>query len=300
MCSSNNNQIVNPLPKLTLIGHETEIKSLLISAELGLIISGSLNLMLIHTTTSGDIVCYIDIRNRFKKNLLNSKSVKQLNSNTYFKNTKEASIEASLVGNNAGTKNLAQKIYSGNKSGKGENEAANQKLLSASKLDPEDYYITNLVLSRELAFIVGIAIPKKSSNKLKKQSSSTLLFTYNLRSQLMKCVSFATNSLFSPLLTTTRDGEYLIIFENHHTIKIIQSFDLTPLYALSISDLASNLQNSNDLNPNSKIVNVNSSKAIRSILLLDYKYLLVGLDSGKLIVYQIDFTKWQQEFSTRY
>ena len=302
MCSSNNNQIVNPLPKLTLTGHETEIKSLLISAELGLIISGSLNLMLIHTTTSGDIVCYIDIRNRFKKNLLNSQSVKQLDSNTYFKNTKEASIEASLVGNNAGTKNLAQKIYSDNKSSKGENEAANQKLLSASKLDPEDYYITNLVLSRELAFIVGIAIPKKSLNKLKKQSSSTLLFTYNLRGQLMKCVSFATNSLFSPLLTTTRDGEYLIIVENHHTIKIIQSFDLTPLYALSISDLnlASNLQNSDDLNSNSKIVNVNSSKAIRSILLLDYKYLLVGLDSGKLIVYQIDFTKWHQEFSTRY
>lgn len=90
MCSSNNNQIVNPLPKLTLTGHESEIKSLLISAELGLIVSGSMNLILIHTTTNGDIVCYIDIRNRFKKNLFNSRSNRQLDgdSNSYFKNTK--------------------------------------------------------------------------------------------------------------------------------------------------------------------------------------------------------------------
>lgn len=176
-------------------------------------------------------------------------------------------------------------------------EIQNQKLLTASKMDPEDYYITNLVLSRELAFIVGIAIPKKSLNKLKKQNSSTLLFTYNLRGRLMKCVSFSTNSSFSPLLTTTRDGEYLIIVENHHTIKIIQSFDLTPLYALSISDLnlSSNIQSSEDaIVNNGKIMNMNSSKAIRSILLLDYKYLLVGLDSGKLIIYQIDFNQWSR------
>lgn len=88
MCSGNNNQIVNPLPKLTLTGHESEIHSLLVSAELGLIVSGSLNLILMHTTTNGDIVCYIDIRNRFKKNPFSSKSNKQLDVNTYHKDTK--------------------------------------------------------------------------------------------------------------------------------------------------------------------------------------------------------------------
>lgn len=201
----------------------------------------------------------------------------------------------------AGNKGLVQKIYSSDgKSSKSEGDRQNQKLMSTSKIDPEDYLITNLVLSRELAFIVGIGIPKKSLNKLKKQNSSTLLFTYNLRGQLMKCVSFSTNSSFSPLLTTTRDGEYLIIVENHHTVKIIQTFDLTPLYALSISDLnlASNIQNNDEANASSGKM-VNSSKAIRSVLLLDYKYLLVGLDSGKMVVYCIDFNKWH-EFSTRY
>lgn len=103
----------------------------------------------------------------------------------------------------------------------------------------------------------------------------------------MKCVSFSTNSSFSPLLTTTRDGEYLIIVENHHTIKIIQTFDLTPLYALQSND--------ESISNNGKVVNV--SKAIRSILLLDYKYLLVGLDSGKLIIYMLDFNKWHYEWS---
>jgi WD40 repeat protein len=87
MCSSSN-QIVNPLPKLTLTGHEAEIKSLLISAELGLIVSGSLNTILLHTTTNGDIVCYIDIRNQFKKNLFHSKTSKHFDINAYFKNTK--------------------------------------------------------------------------------------------------------------------------------------------------------------------------------------------------------------------
>lgn len=88
MCSSNNQIVNNPLPKLTLTGHESEIKSLLISAELGLIVSGSLNSILIHTTTNGDIVCYIDIRNRLKKNLFNTKLNKQVDINAYFKNIK--------------------------------------------------------------------------------------------------------------------------------------------------------------------------------------------------------------------
>ena len=54
----------NPLPKLTLTGHESEVVSLLISAELGLIVSGSCNLILLHTTSGGDCICSIDVRCR--------------------------------------------------------------------------------------------------------------------------------------------------------------------------------------------------------------------------------------------
>lgn len=54
----------NPLPKLTLCGHQSTITSLLISAELGIIVSSSLNKILIHTTTQGECISEIDFRAR--------------------------------------------------------------------------------------------------------------------------------------------------------------------------------------------------------------------------------------------
>ena len=33
---------------------------------------------------------------------------------------------------------------------------------------------------------------------------------------------------------------------------------------------------------------------------MDYKYLLVGLDCGKLLIYNIDFNRWHHEYSSRY
>lgn len=54
----------NPLPKLTLCGHQSAIISLLISAELGIIVSSSMNKILIHTTTQGECISEIDFRNR--------------------------------------------------------------------------------------------------------------------------------------------------------------------------------------------------------------------------------------------
>lgn len=54
----------NPLPKLILCGHESAILSLWISAELGLIISGSKNTILIHTTSQGECITEIDVRKR--------------------------------------------------------------------------------------------------------------------------------------------------------------------------------------------------------------------------------------------
>ena len=55
---------LNPLPKLTLCGHKSTIISLLISAELGLIVSASRNTILIHTTSHGECITEIDIRRR--------------------------------------------------------------------------------------------------------------------------------------------------------------------------------------------------------------------------------------------
>jgi WD40 repeat protein len=64
----------NPLPKLTLWGHESTIISLLISAELGLIVSASRNTILIHTTSHGECITEIDIRKRGALNTFRSMS----------------------------------------------------------------------------------------------------------------------------------------------------------------------------------------------------------------------------------
>lgn len=64
----------NPLPKLTLCGHEHSINSLLISAELGIIVSSSCNRILIHTTSQGECITDIDFRCRHSSLKLRSLS----------------------------------------------------------------------------------------------------------------------------------------------------------------------------------------------------------------------------------
>lgn len=176
--------------------------------------------------------------------------------------------------------------------------------------DEQDYLITNLVMSRELAFIIGIAHPIDSSSdegdskpssakKLSRTNSrieksehsqSSLLFSYNLRGCLMKCISFGAGNFSRPrdtsLLTATRDGEYIIMTENANVIKILRTFDLTPLYALNTSELATQFQG--------------EQNRIKSLTLADFKFLLVGLENGKLIVYNVDFNRWHHEYSSRY
>lgn len=70
-----NYQTANPLPKLTLCGHESPITSLLISGELGIVVSASCNRILIHTTGQGECITDIDFRSRysFHRNPYNSK-----------------------------------------------------------------------------------------------------------------------------------------------------------------------------------------------------------------------------------
>lgn len=197
---------------------------------------------------------------------------------------------------------------------KSESKADNASLTSndasiEAGYDDQEYLITNLVMSRELGFIVGMAHPVESSleqsslkpGSAKKvhsnprvektdQNQPSLLFSYNLRGVLMKSISFGAGSASRPrdssLLTVTRDGEYIIMTESSNVIKILRTFDLTPLYALNTSELSTQFQG--------------EQNRIKSMALADSKFLLVGLENGKLIVYNVDFNRWHHEYSSRY
>lgn len=157
-------------------------------------------------------------------------------------------------------------------------------------MDDTDYSISNLTISRELGFIIGIAVPDVESKKQRKgkpkrsqQSNVGYLFTYNLKGNLIKCVEISVNvkERESTILLTSRDGEYIILTENCNSIKILRTFDLTPLYAFNTSDAPSSFQ----------------TDKIRSLNLVDLKYLLVGMENGKFLVYNIDFNRWNQEYN---
>lgn len=162
---------------------------------------------------------------------------------------------------------------------------------SGLNFDENDYIITNLTISRELGFIIGVAIVETESKGKKKwkktsESSSSYLFTYNLKGNLIKCLEMNVNlkERESIILQTSRDGEYIILTENSNTIKILRSFDLTPLYAFNTCDAPADFQ----------------MDKIRSLNLVDLKYLLVGLENGKFLVYNIDFNRWNHEYNNRY
>jgi rugose, isoform F len=145
--------------------------------------------------------------------------------------------------------------------------------------------------------IVGTAFTCDKSGD--KRSSSTkpqcILFTYNLRGELHKCITFSPPKEATLLLMTiTLDGEYIILNESQHVIKIIRTFDMTPLCALNTSDVMPNFLG------NQEIDSSQVSNCIKSLLLVDYKYLLVGTDNGRLIIYRLDFNRWHHEYSSRY
>ena len=175
-----------------------------------------------------------------------------------------------------------------------------------SAFDDTDYLINNLVMCRELGFIVGIAIPQtsedeksmsglaekhlKTSKSETQQNRNALLFSYNLRGKLIKCIQIGNISFSkdrdSTLMLTTRDGEYIVMTEGGTAVKILRTFDLTPLYALNTTELSTAF--------------VGEHNRIKAMTLADFKYLLVGLENGKLIVYNIDFNRWHHEYSSRY
>ncbi|XP_053205583.1 LOW QUALITY PROTEIN: neurobeachin-like [Panonychus citri] len=346
----------NPLPKLILTGHESMIMSLLISAELGLISSGSKNLILVHSITNGDCITAIDVRKRH----LNVSDAISLsfkpfadncddpvdpmdegnNKNVEVKVTMEASMTAGEVSiqyspsKERKTSGCSEKSSSRSTNSKVHRDSTDSNVNLNTNCGDDDYFINNLVLARELAFIVGTACsvdrPLSSSpssskssssllssltstimpNTISSSSSSTattttvapseptaLLFTYNLRGELHKCISFPRpKDISSLMMTITRDGEYIILSESPYMIKILRTFDVTPLYALNTSDLLTACPN-----PDLAVRETGQgTNAIKSILLVDYKYLLVGTENGRLIIYKLDFNRWHHEYSSRY
>lgn len=195
-----------------------------------------------------------------------------------------------------------------------------------ANFDDTEYTISSLTISRELGFIIGIAIPetdKGSSTKggkLKRSSSSAssnsssgngnnggcYLFTYNLKGNLIKCVEIAGGAggggkdhHGGVILQTSRDGEYILLTEGGTTIKILRAFDLTPLYSFNTADAPSGGGGSST-SASAAAQSLQPVDRIRSLQLVDLKYLLVGLENGRFLVYNIDFNRWNHEYSNRY
>lgn len=176
-----------------------------------------------------------------------------------------------------------------------ETEVPSTPTSSSGTMLDNDYLITSLSLSRELGFIVGIAMPdcganskSKSNNKKsnQQQAQSSYLFTYNLKGNLVKSIEINGNlkDKDNILMQTTKDGEYIILTENSNTIKILRTFDLTPLYVLNTGEAPANF----------------ATEKICSLNLVELKYLLVGMENGKLLIYNIDFNRWNHESNNRY
>ncbi|OTF72927.1 hypothetical protein BLA29_010307 [Euroglyphus maynei] len=175
-----------------------------------------------------------------------------------------------------------------------ENQQQQQQSLNKehSIMDDNDYIVTNLNISREMGFIIGIAITDNNNNNGGKKNKSkrhtqhkSYLFSYNLNGVMIKYMEINVNAKDKEnvILQTTRDGEYIIFTENGNTIKILRTFDLIPLYAFNM-DSSSNIQ----------------PEKIRSLSLVDFKYIIVGLENGKLLVYNIDFNRWNHEYNNRF
>lgn len=283
----------NPLPKLSISGHHTPVLSATICAELGLIISGSKNLILVHTTTSGESLLQIDVKlpDIMDKTLHESKLHTSDNSivqRPKVQDKQRTILEASMLGEssqNLKSKKSSEKSTTSSRSQSPNSMVKDEKFSQLKDLCCSDYYITNLQLARELAFIVCIALPpprrkSKSNNEVSGRSPPALLLTFNLKGSLMDSTPLG-QSVSSPklgevcILQTSRDGEHLILNDSPITIRIYRTFGLQPIYAYNTNDIPS-------------AINEDQNR-IRSLVLLDQKYILVGLENGKIIVYNSDF-----------
>lgn len=310
----------NPLPKLTINGHRTPVLSAVICAELGLIISGSKNLILAHTTTNGESLLEIDVllpqlldRTRLDFGRRMSASTEGSLSmplrRPQVKDKERTILEASMLGEGSQSNRTKQQQSgctinrSGSSVGSGPRSLASpsldcpsmEKFVQLRELCNGDYYVSSLQLARELAFIVCVALPPPVRKTLPRSASrcsassqsnsyprhrAALLMTFNLRGCLMEATTIG-QAVNGPrlgdvcLLSTSRDGEHLIINDSPTTLKIFRTFDLQPIYAYNTNDIPATLSD--------------EQNRVKSLCLVDLKFILVGLESGKLVVYNADF-----------
>lgn len=282
----------NPLPKLTISGHQTAVLSALICAELGLIISGSRNLILVHTTTSGENLLEIDVVLPKLLDKISLESKCHLTDNIVHrpqvKDKQKTILEASMLGEQsvgAFKNETANARSSGTSRSPSLSSFAESKFSHLKDLCCSDYYITNLQLARELGFLVCVALPPtkrrtKNNERISTKASVALLMTFNLKGCLMDCTTVG-QPVNGPrlgdvcVMQVTKDGEHLILNDSPTTLKIYKTFDLQPVYAYNTNDIHNAL--------------TDEQNRVKSLALLDQKYILVGLDNGKIIVYNANF-----------
>ncbi|XP_064636479.1 neurobeachin-like isoform X3 [Lineus longissimus] len=99
--------------------------------------------------------------------------------------------------------------------------------------------------------------------------------TYSVNGKLLRNVEHNDNV---QSLTLSRDGAYMIMGGDNGIVEVWRTHDLNLLYTYPTCD-----------------------SSVRSLALShDQKYLLAGLATGCLIVFNIDFNKWHHEFQERY
>jgi len=329
----------NPLPKLTITGHTAPVLSALISAELGLVISGSKNLILVHTTTTGESLLNIDVNlSKIYQSLDSRNGTSSHGAGPHLdaeqrpqvKDKQKTILEASMLGDPKDQQRLKQQQQEGQQASESADAMSNRddrdsslrvKTEQISQLSAicasSEYYVTNLQLARELAFIVCVALPAprkrlplvqesdgtsldESRAATSQQQAPALLLSFNLKGSLMDSVPIGlANASSSPklgdtcVMSITRDGEHLILNDSPSSLKIYKTFGLQPVYAYNTNDinhpnsLTVSLADSSSLAPNEH------KNRIRSLALMDQKFILVGLDNGKLIVYNCDFKNLQ-------
>lgn len=292
----------NPLPKLTISGHQTPVLSAIICAELGLIISGSKNLILAHTTTTGENLLEIDVNpSELFGRMAESQILRHGTSpdsdfpRPQVKNKERTLLEASMLGDAKPGPKKVQPASNSSTAAIVPNDCyLCEKYSHMKDFSQGDYYITNLQLARELAFIVCIALPpprRKKATRVDSKSDSrpdfdnkaepsALLLTFNLKGDVMECTTIG-HSINGPrlgdscVLQATRDGEHLVLNDSPTSLKIYRTFDLQPTYAYNTNDIQSTPSD--------------EQNRVRSLSLVDHRYIIVGLENGKIVIYNADF-----------
>ncbi|ESN92414.1 hypothetical protein HELRODRAFT_181462 [Helobdella robusta] len=215
----------NATPKATLTGHKSEVTCAIVSAELGIVVSGSLGgPVLIHTNT-GDLLRSLDVPDVINPQLpLPSSSSSSL-----------SSVLSSSVSSSSSSAAAARQTV-----------VPTPRLISLNR----EGYIT-------VAYDNGALCSFSINGKVQKY----LLHNSNIQCMIMN-----------------RDGQYLILSGDNGVVEVWRSYDLTVLYSYPKCD-----------------------SSVRSLALShDQKFLMAGLATGCLIVFNIDFNRWNPEFQEKY